>query len=90
LCGITRLTGRFTGEAFAERSAQNKSKIIMKFLTNSRGNPKRLFVPINQFEFRSFTMQVRQVVSRAPRGIFRISQRPSGKGSIAPAIPAIV
>jgi hypothetical protein len=50
----------------------------MKFLTNSNDSPKRLFVPINEFEFNSFAVRVRRLASRhskAPQGVFRINQR---------------
>jgi hypothetical protein len=65
----------------------------MKFLTNSSGNPKRLFVPINEFEFNSFTVRVQRLAfrpSKAPGGVFRITQR-NGKSLWATSpIPAAV
>ena len=50
----------------------------MKFLTNSNGDAKRLFVPISEFEFNSFAVHVRCFEprrSRVPQDGFRITQR---------------
>jgi len=52
----------------------------MNFMTTSRDDQKRLFVPINEFEFNSFTVRVRRLVprqARAPESVFRIARRQS-------------
>jgi len=46
----------------------------MKLLTRSTGRPKRLFVPINEFEFNSFGVRVMSLAMgepKAPRVDFR-------------------
>jgi len=68
-------------------------KMIMKFLTSSFEDPRRLFVPINEFEFSSFAVRVRRLSIRqvkAPRAVFRITRRRSRNfWSMAP-LPAAV
>ena len=36
----------------------------MKLWTDSLLNPKRLFVPVNEFEFNTFVVRVRRLASR--------------------------
>ena len=38
-------------------------RTVMKFLNTSNSNSKRLFVPINEFEFNGFVVRVRRVGS---------------------------
>jgi hypothetical protein len=54
--------------------------MIMKLLACSRGNPKRLLVPIHEFEFNGSAVRVRNFASRqfgARQGVLRKMQRPS-------------
>jgi len=65
----------------------------MKFLTSSSEDPSRLFVPINEFEFNSFVVQVRRLAIRqvkAPRAVFRITRRRSRNFWSMAALPAAV
>jgi hypothetical protein len=50
----------------------------MKLSTDSLLNPKRLFVPINDFEFNTFVVRIRRLASRtsrAPEGVFTPERR---------------
>ena len=41
----------------------------MKFGINSTVHPKRLFVPVYEFEFNSFVVRVRRLASRPARAL---------------------
>jgi hypothetical protein len=65
----------------------------MKFLTNSTGNPKRLFVPVNEFVFNGFAVRVRRLASRptrALRGEFSVNQQDARRLLASSPIPAAV
>jgi len=51
----------------------------MKWSTDPSLSPKRLFVPVNEFEFDTFAVHVRRPVSRRTRAVRDVStlqQRP--------------
>ena len=65
----------------------------MKFLTSSLEDPRRLFVPINEFEFNSFAVRVRHLAMRqvkSPSRVFGITRRHSRNFWALPPIPAAV
>jgi hypothetical protein len=67
--------------------------MIMKFATNSTINAKRLFVPVNEFEFNSFVVRVRRLASRPTRrlrGEFPVSQGDSSSIWAPSPIPAVL
>ena len=75
--------------------------MIMKLLTCSRGNPKRLFVPIHELECKSFVVPIRHISSRqagTSRRCFLRGRRPrrfwavasNGCGAVKGALMSLV
>jgi hypothetical protein len=66
--------------------------MIMKLLDYSIDNPKRLFVPVNEFEFDGFAVRVRHFASRQSKPsptALRLRQRRSRSAwPISPVLSA--
>jgi hypothetical protein len=59
----------------------------MKFSTHSILNPKRLFVPINEFEFNTFAVRIRRPAPRptkADQSLFAPRRRPTDFWVLSP------
>jgi hypothetical protein len=62
------------------RPDKRNLKMVMKFLDNSNSNSKRLFIPINEFEFNGFVVRVQRLGSRnsiSAQNVSRMMSRPS-------------
>src|SRR5258708_32271616 len=87
---VRKCNGGLISSDLSWRRDKRNLEMVMKFLNNSNSNSKRLFVPINEFEFNSFVVRVQRLSSRnsiSAQNLSRMMRRPSRALWAASPIP---